>query len=318
MGATTIDRISAVRRGNDVNKHFQIKCFHKGGLAALIFLFVLGVPSVFCSTQRARWSLALRQRVGSLSICYTTVAYYVPRRPKRILVLAHGFPWTDGTVPDGKLTAYARADAERWSDFAEANNAILLVLPSAGRLLHRAGTRLVMSILKVVEQQPVDVELVQLATPLSRSRALLLVVVSEVAVSRKSLPVRGNVERGLAPGERFSRRPAELGRHQIAMKIRLRNGAGELQTSRGLSSQLDHAAGSHLLSEVGHLCRDALSSRGCAFQLDLEPYWFARPISGLFGIRILSISQSGLTERSDLESRKPGQVEGIALRDAKK
>jgi len=190
------------------------------------------------------------------------------------------------------------------------------VLPSAGRLLHRAGTRLVMSILKVVEQQPVDVELVQLANPLSRSRALLLVVVSEVAVSRKSLPVRGNVERGLAPGERFSRRPAELGRHQKAMKIRLRNGAGELQTSRGLSSQLDHAAGSHLLSEVGHLCRDALSSRGCAFQLDLEPYWFARPISGLFGIRILSISQSGLTKRSDLESRKPGQVESIALRDA--
>jgi len=64
---------------------------------------------------------------------YTAVAYYVPAHPQRILVLAHGYPWPDGTVSDETLTGYARADVQRWAAFAEANNVMLLAPAFGGR-----------------------------------------------------------------------------------------------------------------------------------------------------------------------------------------
>jgi pimeloyl-ACP methyl ester carboxylesterase len=51
---------------------------------------------------------------------------FIPGRPVRILVLAHGFPWPDGSQSDDFLAGYARAAVQRWTPFAEAHNAVLV------------------------------------------------------------------------------------------------------------------------------------------------------------------------------------------------
>jgi pimeloyl-ACP methyl ester carboxylesterase len=79
------------------------------------------------------WTLMERGRVGTLETSYTAVAYYVPKNPIRVLVLAHGFPWRDGTQSDEALAAYAREDASRWAAFAEQNHTLLLVPAFGGR-----------------------------------------------------------------------------------------------------------------------------------------------------------------------------------------
>lgn len=60
-----------------------------------------------------------------------SVASFVPRCPVRMLVLAHGFPWADGSQSDGFLAEYARAAVERWTAFAEAHHSII-VAPAFG------------------------------------------------------------------------------------------------------------------------------------------------------------------------------------------
>jgi len=76
-----------------------------------------------------------------------TAASFVPGRPERILVLAHGFPWPDGSQPDSCLAAYAQAAVERWAPFAQAHHAILLApvlggqeFPRYQEMLGRAGS----------------------------------------------------------------------------------------------------------------------------------------------------------------------------------
>lgn len=54
------------------------------------------------------------------------VASFVPARPVRLLVLAHGFPWPDGSRSDSDLSKYARAAIERWRTFAQAHHAVVL------------------------------------------------------------------------------------------------------------------------------------------------------------------------------------------------
>jgi pimeloyl-ACP methyl ester carboxylesterase len=54
------------------------------------------------------------------------VASFVPNDPVRVLVLAHGFPWPDGSQPDSFLAEYAQAAVERWTAFAEAHHAIVI------------------------------------------------------------------------------------------------------------------------------------------------------------------------------------------------
>ena len=51
---------------------------------------------------------------------------FVPDRPVRVLVLAHGFPWPDGSQSDSSLAAYARDAVRRWTEFAESQRAILI------------------------------------------------------------------------------------------------------------------------------------------------------------------------------------------------
>ena len=55
-----------------------------------------------------------------------SVASFVPSGPVRVLVLAHGFPWADGSQPDSFLAEYAQAAVERWTAFAEAHHAIVI------------------------------------------------------------------------------------------------------------------------------------------------------------------------------------------------
>ena len=58
-------------------------------------------------------------------------AFFVPDHPVRVLVLAHGFPWPDGSQSDSSLAEYARATVTRWTEFAESQRAIL-VAPAFG------------------------------------------------------------------------------------------------------------------------------------------------------------------------------------------
>jgi pimeloyl-ACP methyl ester carboxylesterase len=60
-----------------------------------------------------------------------SVASFVPSDPVRVLVLAHGYPWPDGSRSDGELIGYAQAAVERWAAFAERHHAIV-VAPAFG------------------------------------------------------------------------------------------------------------------------------------------------------------------------------------------
>lgn len=55
-----------------------------------------------------------------------SAASFVPRDPVRLLVLAHGYPWPDGSKPDAELIGYATAAVERWTAFAETHHAIVI------------------------------------------------------------------------------------------------------------------------------------------------------------------------------------------------
>ncbi len=55
-----------------------------------------------------------------------SAASFLPSDPVRLLVLAHGFPWPDGSKPDSDLIGYAQAAVERWIAFAERHHAIVV------------------------------------------------------------------------------------------------------------------------------------------------------------------------------------------------
>lgn len=50
---------------------------------------------------------------------------FIPRSPARLLVLAHGYPWPDGSQPDDELGAYAQAAVDRWCALADSHEAIV-------------------------------------------------------------------------------------------------------------------------------------------------------------------------------------------------
>jgi pimeloyl-ACP methyl ester carboxylesterase len=50
-----------------------------------------------------------------------------------VLVLAHGFPWLDGSKSDADLARYAEAAVRRWTAFAEAHHAIVVAPAFGGR-----------------------------------------------------------------------------------------------------------------------------------------------------------------------------------------
>lgn len=60
-----------------------------------------------------------------------TFASFVPDSPRRVLVLAHGFPWPDSSRTDAQLRAYASARVEAWKEFA-GRHGVILVAPVFG------------------------------------------------------------------------------------------------------------------------------------------------------------------------------------------
>jgi pimeloyl-ACP methyl ester carboxylesterase len=94
------------------------------GLTSLLMLTM--VSSVSSHGTDTQWSLNTKHRVAFLHTQFTSVAYYVPSDPVRVLVLAHGFPWSDGTQSDEALADYARADVQRWANLAEENHVIVM------------------------------------------------------------------------------------------------------------------------------------------------------------------------------------------------
>jgi pimeloyl-ACP methyl ester carboxylesterase len=56
----------------------------------------------------------------------SSAASFVPAHPARVLVLAHGYPWPDGSPSDGDLIEYALTAVRRWRTFAEAHHAVVI------------------------------------------------------------------------------------------------------------------------------------------------------------------------------------------------
>lgn len=81
--------------------------------------------------QTPGWRFAVSGKVSELRTPYTSVMYYVPVHPRRVVVLASGYPWPDGTVSDAELKEYVRTVMQRWVSFAD-QNGVLLIAPAFG------------------------------------------------------------------------------------------------------------------------------------------------------------------------------------------
>jgi pimeloyl-ACP methyl ester carboxylesterase len=64
---------------------------------------------------------------------YGAAVLFVPAKPARVLVLAHGFPWPDDSQSETALADYARATVERWRPFADSHGAVLVAPVFGGR-----------------------------------------------------------------------------------------------------------------------------------------------------------------------------------------
>ncbi len=94
----------------------------------------LAITMVRCVPGRekgTRWQLSSRAQVAVLDTDFGAVAYFVPNDPRRVLVLAHGYPWPDGWLFGPFIRAYAQSAVRRWASFAQAN-AVLLLAPAMG------------------------------------------------------------------------------------------------------------------------------------------------------------------------------------------
>lgn len=94
----------------------------------MVAVALIGAPFVVSALRKrpAAWSLSERERVATLETEFGPVAYFVPRDPQHVVVMAHGYPWPDGWLFGPFLLYYARGAVRRWSEFATANSAILL------------------------------------------------------------------------------------------------------------------------------------------------------------------------------------------------
>jgi pimeloyl-ACP methyl ester carboxylesterase len=77
------------------------------------------------------WELSSRGQVAVLDTEFGPVAYFVPRMPRFIVMLAHGYPWPDGWLFGPFLLAYAKGAVTRWMAFGESKAAIVLA-PALG------------------------------------------------------------------------------------------------------------------------------------------------------------------------------------------
>jgi pimeloyl-ACP methyl ester carboxylesterase len=61
----------------------------------------------------------------------TAFASFLPDAPRRVLVIAHGYPWPDNSRTDAQLLAYASARVQAWKDFA-GRHGVILIAPVFG------------------------------------------------------------------------------------------------------------------------------------------------------------------------------------------
>jgi pimeloyl-ACP methyl ester carboxylesterase len=72
-----------------------------------------------------------RDTVATAETTNGTFAYFIPTTARDILVLAHGYPWRDGSRSMNDLRDHARAYVERWRPFAE-RQGLILIAPAFG------------------------------------------------------------------------------------------------------------------------------------------------------------------------------------------
>ncbi|HXA76715.1 MAG TPA: hypothetical protein VNV41_06240 [Candidatus Acidoferrales bacterium] len=96
--------------------------------AGVVAVALIGAPYIVSALRKrpTGWALSERERVATLETEFGSVAYFVPRDPQHVVVMAHGYPWPDGWLFGPFLVSYARGAVRRWSEFATANSAILL------------------------------------------------------------------------------------------------------------------------------------------------------------------------------------------------
>jgi pimeloyl-ACP methyl ester carboxylesterase len=97
------------------------------GMALSITVF----RCVLTREKSTAWQLSTRAQVAVLGTEFGPVVYFVPRDPRRVVVLAHGYPWPDGWLFGPLLLEYVRRAARRWVSFAQANAALILA-PAMG------------------------------------------------------------------------------------------------------------------------------------------------------------------------------------------
>jgi pimeloyl-ACP methyl ester carboxylesterase len=77
------------------------------------------------------WKIATKENVSVLKTGIVPVVYYMPRFASQLTLLAHGYPWPDGTITGARLLRYVRTIVGRWVSFAEENDS-LLIAPAFG------------------------------------------------------------------------------------------------------------------------------------------------------------------------------------------
>jgi pimeloyl-ACP methyl ester carboxylesterase len=91
------------------------------------------LPSPQPDTMSARVLPLNAGKRGRVRLESSRVATFIAGTPARILVLAHGFPWPDGSKTDDELARYAQESVERWTAFAAAHHAIVVAPTFGGR-----------------------------------------------------------------------------------------------------------------------------------------------------------------------------------------
>lgn len=97
----------------------------------IVVVFAAAFSALSIQAQSHPWRFAVHGRIAELRTSYAPVVYYLPEHPQRVLVLASGYPWPDGTASDSELDEYVRTVVGRWVAFAN-QNSVLLIAPEFG------------------------------------------------------------------------------------------------------------------------------------------------------------------------------------------
>lgn len=74
----------------------------------MVLMVAAALPTSGVHAQSLSWRFAVSGTIAELHTPYTPVIYYLPYHPQRVVVLAPGYPWRDGTASDNVLNEYVR------------------------------------------------------------------------------------------------------------------------------------------------------------------------------------------------------------------